>query len=580
MDKMLKQRISWKDFLLSLIVSFVAVLLPRMMIDCVYPINDDLAMIRIGNGSFSGAPDGHAIFMQYPLTWLIARFNALFPGPDWYLAVMLAVYIISAAAVLYRLLRCRTDRGIWDRLLISLGFVAAFYSIWLGRLCQITFTTVGAFSAGALILVYALQPKELDHQPANLGLALLLFCFTYTVRIVFCGMALPFLGIIWLWKRWRELPKLSSWTVPLCAGLCAVVMFGMNVLAYSSPEWKSFLTYNDQRSYLEDYGNFPDYEEHEEFITSLGLTREEYAAIQDMDYTIIDEYSPDITEQLYNYAAELETSVSLKRQLKNTLRRGIRYYFNLGGRESWTLLTVQSILLPLCLLIAALFVSIKGRSARFLVFPLLNLACEAVIWLYIGYCNRGPARVLYSLRIVVGMAALAGIFLLAKEKKDCEPTSAVRTGKRVCAVLLVAVLCVSAVSRVQVVSALCEKSAQNQNSQAAFCDYVAEHPDSVYVIDTRSVKGIDSIYIPVNLIYSGGWTIYSPMYQQKLERNGLSAMNRETLLRENVYLALNKKRNINSVLGLPEQTQVEADIIEEFGSLRVYSIHSIVENEG
>ena len=45
---------------------------------------DDLAMKSIISGVFTGTPDGHSVFMRYPLSWLLSQLYRIWAGVDWY----------------------------------------------------------------------------------------------------------------------------------------------------------------------------------------------------------------------------------------------------------------------------------------------------------------------------------------------------------------------------------------------------------------------------------------------------------------------------------------------------------------
>ena len=62
----------------------IGTVLPFMMKICnkvafTYEVNDDAAIVQILDGSYTGTPDGHAIFIKYPLSWIIAKLYELNP---------------------------------------------------------------------------------------------------------------------------------------------------------------------------------------------------------------------------------------------------------------------------------------------------------------------------------------------------------------------------------------------------------------------------------------------------------------------------------------------------------------------
>ena len=50
----------------------------------IYAIADDIIMRDIASGAFSGTPDGHLIFVQYAIGFLLSRMYLWLPSVDWY----------------------------------------------------------------------------------------------------------------------------------------------------------------------------------------------------------------------------------------------------------------------------------------------------------------------------------------------------------------------------------------------------------------------------------------------------------------------------------------------------------------
>ena len=90
------------NFLLSLIIALLYMLLVCSTTDIVYIINDDRGMSYIASGAMSGNPDGHVIFMNYTFSWMLSRLYICLPGYDWYGITMLGIMTCGLIAVLYR----------------------------------------------------------------------------------------------------------------------------------------------------------------------------------------------------------------------------------------------------------------------------------------------------------------------------------------------------------------------------------------------------------------------------------------------------------------------------------------------
>ena len=65
----------------------IVLLLVMIMVAClvqpVFYLNDDTTMRSILSGAYTGRPDGHAVYMQYPLTGLLAFFYSIVPVIPW-----------------------------------------------------------------------------------------------------------------------------------------------------------------------------------------------------------------------------------------------------------------------------------------------------------------------------------------------------------------------------------------------------------------------------------------------------------------------------------------------------------------
>ena len=170
------------DLLLAAACVAGLMLLSFLLIDFQFNTNDDTGMIGILNGSYTGTPDGHAIFMQYPLAWLISMLYRTGIEICWYVVVLMGICILAMISVLFRLLRRLPEH----RPLAAAGFLAAVAGLWLGNLLNFTFTTCGAFVAGMTVLTFALQTREEDLRPGFLANVLVLLVCAYCIRSFFC----------------------------------------------------------------------------------------------------------------------------------------------------------------------------------------------------------------------------------------------------------------------------------------------------------------------------------------------------------------------------------------------------------
>lgn len=557
-----------RALLLSLAVSAGLIALSFLLIDFSYAANDDLGMMSILNGSYSGTPDGHAIYLKYPLSWLIALLYRTGIPISWYQVVMTLAFFLAVASLCYRLLR-RLPRHPVIACLLPVSGVALF---WLGNLMSFTFSTCAAFLAAALVLCYALQTPEEDLRPGYLASILALLFLAYSIRD-FCGYAaIPFLGVIWLAKYGRTMFRQPRcWLVPLSALLVLGAVVGIHKAAYRG--WEDFNQYNLDRVYLQDYNNFPGYDDHEELITSLGYDRAAYFTLSHYDYSLLPAFDPEDIQTLSAYAKAQEPETSLASVAKTSLKRAIDYYFvdSLGDLHS---LQAASYLLPALLLVLSVILSLRDRR-WYILFSGLLLLGIGCCYLFIGYRGRYPTRVATTLRILVIGCSLAGLALLLLAHPLSVKREALRRPLTVCITVVLA-----AVTLWGFAAARSDLGAPHQ-AQMEYLSYIVQYPDNIYIRDTRSTqydKKLLTEYPKVspNVIATGAWSSYSPLYYGKLDYMGLEELNRDTLFLDNAYLIVRDKYDLHQVLGVSSDTVVDYEVVKSFEDgiqiLKIYDI--------
>lgn len=544
-----------RDLILTLLIPglFLGICLSLMCFS--YEVNDDLAMISILNGSYTGTPDAHCVFLGYPISLLISALYTLCNSVGWYQVVMVACIYIAIASILWRVLQRLPDRPILSCVLV----VSAVTMLWVFRIMRFTFTTGSAFLLASTILCFALQTGEEDSKPGYLVNILLLFFLTYNLRDYFGYMAIPFVGVLWLAKHWQELlSNRKCWAVPISALLVLGLACGTDQMGYL--DWDSYFDYNDARSNLQDFYGVPDYEECEELISSYGLTEDEYNMIANYDYCLLEKYSPELMEELSEYVLSSQEDAGLVSTLKSTLKKTLNYYL-VSDLSSVNALVACSYLLPALLLVCSVVLSVKDRK-WYVVFPFLLLFGIGCSWLLIAYMGRFPSRVQTSLRLLTVAASLAGLILLFRER----PLRWGGKNLRRWAPILLAAVCVASAGKWFLYTM--DYQQEPRDVAVDYEVYAAEHPENIYFRETRSV--ISSTYMtefprqPVNIIATGSWPAYSPLYEEKLAYLGLEdGISRDTLLEDNVYLICREKYSLRVILGLPSGSTVDYDVVEE-----------------
>ena len=239
-------------------------------------LNDDITMRSILSGAYTGTPDGHAVYMQYPLTGLLALCYRLVPKISW----MELFY----AGCLWGCM-CLITGQFSDKLmgsLISIAFFLPFY-------VYMHYTIVAALIAGCAVFLLCRGEKRVT--------PLVLLWIAYMIRGQVGLLALPFVLAALVWRcleNAKDNLKQRIFEGTWQAGVLVIgmmVISGLNALCYDSDEWKEYQSYNDSRTQLYDYTNFLSTDLYAKEYASYGMTKEEYQLL--FSYNTMLEKNPD-----------------------------------------------------------------------------------------------------------------------------------------------------------------------------------------------------------------------------------------------------------------------------------------------
>lgn len=566
-----------RDLLLSILVPGVLLLAGLLTVRYSYEINDDMTMISIMNGSFTGTPSPYAIFIKFPLSWFISILYRTGIAISWYQVTMFAIMWFAMGSILYRLLKRMPEHPV-----LACSLVAGSVSVlWMVNIMRFTFSTCGAFLAASALVCFALQKKEEDLKPGYLVNIVALYVLAYLLRDYFCYIATCFLAVIWFFKYGREMfSNRKCWRVPVAALLCMGIAMGINTAAYSVNNWDWFIDYNDARSNLQDILGFPEYDEHEEIISELGYDEREYYTISHYDYCLLEDFDPDDLFPLNEYAKDQVEDMGVVKTVKNIVKQAINYYF-VDKLEDVQPQQLFSYVLPVVLIALTVYEALGKKNWWGLFCNAIILAGIAGIWLVIAWQGRYPQRVASTMRILTIGASLSGILLLYVDRPTKEGSSAALPYKRVISGALAGLFLVLALWGLA--GARAERGAPTEAVSMEYVSYAADHPENIYIRDTRSTQNNTSLLseyplTPVNLVATGSWTAYSPAYYEKLAALGLEELNRETLYLDNCYLIVSQKYDLNKVLGLNGDAVIDYEVVETFqDGIQILKIHNIAE---
>lgn len=525
----------------------------------VFYLNDDVTMRSILSGSYLGKPDGHAVYMKYPLTGILSffyRLSADIPWLELFFAGCLAGPVVSIVT-----LTSKQDKHIFWKVLCASLFVLPFF--W-----YMHYTIIAAVLVGTAAFLLSTGKKG-----SQAGVYWLL---AWMIRSQIAYLVLPFLLTAVLWKeadRKGQEIKRDLLSFLKVSGITLTALFicaGINHLAYASDEWQGYLAYNEARTQLFDYTDFHSTDHYGKAYEQYGMTEDEFYVLNSYN-TILDgsvdaQVLEKVVEQVqYRMAQNNDVSAGIKNSVK-------QYYYEIRyGKNLYVFLW-----LLLYGVLAARLIS-EGNWKKMAVLTCLGTG-RSLIWIYLIYRGRFPERISVSLYIIE-LLLLAGMIC----DRSCD-----FKGEQKCGVqkksdkyrwiapvtagikgLLVALVLGVLVIQVKETYVKVEAQEQIQKEWNVLKEYCEKQEGNLYLIDVFSAVeygGLQYEKDGSNLMLAGGWMSASPSAWKRLvDRNaedGAEALYQDS---ETLFLA-DKTRKMD---------ELQSYLIRRFGDCKLESVDEI-----
>ena len=575
------------NFFINIILS-ISTVIPFMLKLCqkvafTYEVNDDAAIVQILDGSYTGIPDGHAIFIKYPLSWIIAKLYKVNPrwpfqipadkGTNWYVTVIVVLEVFALTAVLFRILnyfRC-------NRILICFLYNIAFIYIWMPCFFHLTFSTVAAFLGCACLLFVGFAKKEELWRPWNLFFVGILGISAYCMRKQCFYMIIPFLLIeIWYKYRMDFFRSVKPWFIFVFCGVVGSCVLFLNAQMYRSVGWKKYFIYNHARAYMQDYTGMPDYKKNQEFYHSIGVSEAAQKALKNYSYCLYDDFSLDTIEKIYMYQKAQEPEVSHIQKMEKAKKRACRFCVKKNQAGEFLKSTgfyVWFLILPL-IAVSLLFQWKEGllKWSSVLIYGAGSAFFIYIEWVYLAMNGRFPQRVEECIRLLM---LTAGVLLVCHLLTFWKNNSFIRVPVVLQILILAIFLHISGngTNRIQLLQGIQAGREAGSKKKAEIAAYCGNHKENYYILDTQSFgkpSGVKDDLHQGNWFMSGSWTAHSPLYEEKLAKDGISSLGTEFLLKKNVYVITKGKKNVLNLLGQENTehfTYKAVDEIETSGNL-------------
>lgn len=469
-----------------------------------YSMNDDVMMKSILSGAYTGMPDGHTVYMKYPLSGIISLLYRITGRISWFDVVMMGCFWLSISSVILRVVKTH-------RVILIGGIAGLCFALFLPHFMTMHYTLVASMvGSSALFLVMT----------GGGGIATILLILCYCIRSQVFYMLLPFLGVAVLWRIVGKKQKgLLKQLLLVAAGVVICIL--CNQLMYQGDDWKQYMDYNDARTRLYDYDGLLPYEENKDKFEEAGISREQHRIME--EYVLVLDES--VTAGMQHKAADITVKVREdQRSSTGYLVECVKeyYYHIMYTDQPYNLLLICAYLL--------VFVLLLGKRYWMKLFLLCCLAGgRSLIWVFLIWRGRFPERIYVSLYFM-DLCILAGMIidlLLDGQKAG----KVVKTGtdkqyKRyltlgVGSVMIVLLLLAGACQCREMYGRTIQQ-AEKQEAWEALQQYCEERSDNLYLLDVRSVVSFtgrvwDTAKRQENYLLAGGWMSDSPLLELRLK---------------------------------------------------------------
>ncbi len=488
----------------------LAIVVVGMVCQPVFYLNDDITMRSILSGAYTGTPNGHAVYMQYPLTGVLALLYRVLPVLPW-----MELFFAGCIWGCMSLLASEFSNNILGCLSAAVLFMP-FY-------CYMHYTIIAALVAGCAVFLLCRGKK--------VSCAWVLVWIAYMIRSQIGLLALPFVMAAYVWRminvskgEWKQ--KVLVYIKQISVLLLGMLFItGINKLCYSSEVWQEYISYNDSRTKLYDYTDFVSTDKYAATYAEYGMTEKEYQIL--FSYNTMLENTIDVSKM-----QGIADKVAAGMQKNNTGLQGIKdsvkkYYLQVRyGDTPYNIIWIVGFMgLAVCMIWQK-----KWLQLGFL--GILGVG-RSLVWVFLIGQGRFPERVSLSLYMIELLLLLGVGLQLGSRLGKCGRIQLVMS--ILCTILVCGVGCYVAKDTYQKVT----MRLQVQTDWDVLKAYFETHEENTYLMDVySSVRFSDKLYEKdvANLMLLGGWLTKSPLAQSRL--NDLHCEDAAEALRygEQVYL--------------------------------------------
>ena len=517
--------------------------------------NDDITLLQIMSGTYTGSPADHLIYVMYPLGMIFKALYSLSGKVPWYegFTVLAPVVCILLSTVRFsQILRFNKEedeeenRG--NLLFSSAGIIVFFlflFAISFKYMVESQYTVTAGFLAGCALFYLATSGicRTTSEKVFQRVTVLLLLTVSLWLRKEVCLMALPVYAWILILNVFNGCKKngvkeavsrafYEEGLYVIIAVIVIVLSFLANRAAYRSEEWQSYLDFNEARTDVYDYGLMPLYQDNKEFYDSLGIDEDAYTALIEYSINLVGEADT----ETFRTMSEKQKAINKEWQQYYNVPVKIAKDTYLSLKNNFSLLTGKVAAAVFLLGIVLSVIRIVKKKNPWALVMILGLAFYALVFTaYFTYRGRLPERVFVPLDVlcIMGTAGVLGSMIPETKKSGA-------AGAVLCGLIAGFVLILAGFSVVGTAAGHKEMMKKAEPFKE-LNDYIAGYPDDVFLV-TAKVYSVecrplfDKNYRDlINNVKMVDWCYKSPLADEKFEALEI-ADTPDILTEEGVYL--------------------------------------------
>lgn len=508
------------NLFLAFVFSTVCFIVLKEFISPVFTLIDDNIMEEIISGTFTGSPDGHAIYIKYTLAYFLSRLYYLNASISWYGIFLIGCEALSIFFVIYRI--CSNTHKISMKILFSIAFIMFFSACTLNGFVFFTYTSVAGLLGACAIFWFLTIPEKSTKTILiiNYTIFIVLFVTGFSIRSNVIIMISPILLLAIIYKFNNHLFKRY-----LLLGLAVLIsvsaIIAIEKIAYSSKQWKNYLEYNDARTVAYETKGVLDYQTNQEIFRDLEISKELHKAYigyyfnfgNSLDSNSLIELSKINKHGELNFASKLVTVL-----------------FN----DNYKITTCVFLFIYLIILIFLLFKK-QWKLVLYLI-SLLFLIC--LPWFYMIYVKKIVFRVGISC-FFVGILFILALLINNKTLFNFN----IKTKRITYTLILISILFGL---YLQITSTKNEFDkgyySLSSNEREEIKSWCKLNPENIYFITNNMYvdfgTNIDKNISTINNCTSlgMGWIAHAPLVDEKLIKFGLENLETDLIEKSNTYI--------------------------------------------